>query len=96
METKFSFSELYVFSVKDLLELHRTGGGSKRFKEAIHAVILTAIWCIWKCRNELIFDRRTTSSHTIFKEVQSLSLFWVKQRSRWDLLSWEDWMSFSF
>ncbi|KAL8214499.1 hypothetical protein R6Q57_003948 [Mikania cordata] len=45
---------IYVFSVKDLLQIHGLGNWCERKKEAIHAMILTAMWCIWKDRNEFI------------------------------------------
>ncbi|KAL8255781.1 hypothetical protein R6Q59_030848 [Mikania micrantha] len=44
----------------------------------------------WKDRNEIIFKRRPRQHHTILKEVQSLSFFGVKQRAKWESLTWED------
>ncbi|KAD6452957.1 hypothetical protein E3N88_07662 [Mikania micrantha] len=84
-------SPIYAFSITDLLDFHRMGSWNHRKKEAIHAIILTTIWSIWKMRNDAVFNRRKSSHQKIFKEIQALSFFWVKHRAKWETLSWEDW-----
>ncbi|KAL8196196.1 hypothetical protein R6Q57_025196 [Mikania cordata] len=64
---------IYAFSVKDLLEIHNMCNRNRKKKEAIHAVILTAIWCIWGDRNDVVFNGKRRSYHSLFKEVQTQS-----------------------
>ncbi|KAJ0599393.1 putative RNA-directed DNA polymerase [Helianthus annuus] len=46
------------FEAKDILDLHVHLRGSTRWKKVVYAVLQTTIWCIWRARNELIFNRR--------------------------------------
>ncbi|KAL8242364.1 hypothetical protein R6Q59_012666 [Mikania micrantha] len=67
---------------------------NRKKKEALHVVILTAIWCIWEDKNDVVFNGKRRSYHSLFKEVQNLSFFWVKHRAKWISLSWENWCKF--
>ncbi|KAL8205834.1 hypothetical protein R6Q57_009385 [Mikania cordata] len=48
--------------------------GEHRKKEAIHAVISTSIWCIWKLRNEKIFKGKRAAILGLFEEIKTLSI----------------------
>ncbi|KAL8205884.1 hypothetical protein R6Q57_009435 [Mikania cordata] len=74
---------IYAFFVKDLLEVHRFINGSWNKRESIHAIMLTAIWCIWMSRNEIMFNRRRKTYHAQLREVKDLSYLWVKNRAKW-------------
>ncbi|KAL8254837.1 hypothetical protein R6Q59_033058 [Mikania micrantha] len=77
-----------------LLEIHRFANGEHLKRKAIHVVILTAIWCIWRSRNERICKGRRVSISSLKEEIKSLSFLWVKNRARLRDLSWEDWCNF--
>ncbi|KAL8242915.1 hypothetical protein R6Q59_013217 [Mikania micrantha] len=64
---------IFVFSIQVLLEIHRSANGEHLKRKAIHVVILTAIWCLWRSRNERIFKGRRVSILSLKEEIKSLS-----------------------
>ncbi|XP_076930957.1 uncharacterized protein LOC143595955 [Bidens hawaiensis] len=56
---------VYAFDVRDLLKIHLTCGVDKIKQKALQALILTTCWCIWKARNEAIFDNKRVSVNRI-------------------------------
>ncbi|KAL8208310.1 hypothetical protein R6Q57_007722 [Mikania cordata] len=79
----------------DLLEWHHFSQGSKKWKKAIHAVILTMFWCLWKARNDIVFNMKQASLGKIIEEIKVLSYLWISSRSKTLTLSWDDWCCFS-
>ncbi|KAJ0866471.1 hypothetical protein HanRHA438_Chr12g0552141 [Helianthus annuus] len=86
---------LLCFRVKRYLELHTVVGLSPKFKKAVHAMCLSAIWCIWKARNECVFKQNRWSMEKIMDDVKTLSLLWVKGSSKHAGLNWEIWRGFN-
>ncbi|XP_076919732.1 uncharacterized protein LOC143580647 [Bidens hawaiensis] len=58
IETWCKVLPIYTFSVKDVLELHRHSSLSSRKAKVFHAVCLTTIWCLWRARNAVVFERK--------------------------------------
>ncbi|MFS7950907.1 hypothetical protein Hanom_Chr07g00588721 [Helianthus anomalus] len=85
---------IYALGLKDILELHIVGS-SPKFKKTVHVVCLSAIWCIWKARNECVFKQNRWSLEKIMGDVKTLSLLWVKGRSKHAGLNWEIWRAFN-
>ncbi|KAL8232736.1 hypothetical protein R6Q57_002514 [Mikania cordata] len=77
---KHMIQPIYVFSVADLLDLHRLCNWVGKRKEAFHSIILTAVWCIWKAKNDAVFNGKQRSYVGILKEVQSLIFFWGEKQ----------------
>ncbi|KAD3067773.1 hypothetical protein E3N88_35653 [Mikania micrantha] len=80
---------MIVFSLHDLVDLSNLGQGSKKWKNTIHAVIVTTLWSIWKIRNKIIFESKSLSTNNLFEEIKTLSFLWVKNRAKFGSLSWE-------
>ncbi|KAK1431592.1 hypothetical protein QVD17_08053 [Tagetes erecta] len=86
---------LYVFSVKDLLEAHKSINGLTIKKKAIQAIVLTACWKIWVTRNEKVFDGKSVNITKLMQDIKSLGFLWVKNRSSRHGISWTDWCDMS-
>ncbi|XP_076882090.1 uncharacterized protein LOC143530431 [Bidens hawaiensis] len=86
---------IYAFSVSDLLKVHKASILDRRKAKVLHAIILTTCWCIWKLRNELIFDNKSVNLSKIMEDIKALSYLWIKYRSPFSSISWKDWCNFS-
>ncbi|XP_022020265.1 uncharacterized protein LOC110920362 [Helianthus annuus] len=49
---------IIVFSIKDLLGIHKELRASERKKDAVQGIIMIACWSIWRARNKLIFSNK--------------------------------------
>ncbi|MFS8005457.1 hypothetical protein Hanom_Chr13g01237551 [Helianthus anomalus] len=61
----------------------------------LQAIVHIVIWCIWKTRNEVMFNNAQPIMVKVPEEVKSLGFLWVKNRSKEVNFSWEDWSRFS-
>ncbi|XP_022027924.1 uncharacterized protein LOC110929112 isoform X1 [Helianthus annuus] len=84
---------IVAFDIKDLLELHAYSPGSRKKRKAIHAIVLVVIWCIWRMRNEIVFNHLQPEFIKVLEEAKSLSYLWIKNRSKVASITWEDWNS---
>ncbi|KAJ0550175.1 putative reverse transcriptase zinc-binding domain-containing protein [Helianthus annuus] len=44
----------FLFEVGDVLRYHKMARGNKKWKIAVYTIMQTAVWVIWKARNEAI------------------------------------------
>ncbi|MFS8008157.1 hypothetical protein Hanom_Chr14g01269391 [Helianthus anomalus] len=50
-------TSLFVFSAKDLVQLHWCINKSNKWNKAIYSMVQTTVWCIWRCGNKFIFQQ---------------------------------------
>ncbi|KAJ0445049.1 hypothetical protein HanIR_Chr16g0838681 [Helianthus annuus] len=65
---------IYAFSLRDLLGLHDSINESKKKREAFHSIILTAIWCVWRMHNDVVFNRALVSLAKAVEETKAMSM----------------------
>ncbi|XP_076942244.1 uncharacterized protein LOC143612057 [Bidens hawaiensis] len=84
----------FAFSTRDILELHKYYRMSKQSGKLFHVVCLTTMWCIWKTRNEVVFERKAVNVINVLGEIKALSFLWARNRSRRSNITWERWRVF--
>ncbi|KAJ0586264.1 putative reverse transcriptase zinc-binding domain-containing protein [Helianthus annuus] len=86
---------IFAFEVRDLCMVHKNLNLVAGKKKVINGVVLTACWCIWKERNEVVFADKKASVAKVLEEIKSLAYLWIKNRSPFTDLSWKDWVGFN-
>ncbi|KAJ0482819.1 putative RNA-directed DNA polymerase [Helianthus annuus] len=84
----------FFFCAKDVLEIYRYCHGSRRWKNVVYSVIQTAIWCIWRMRNDAVFNNKRVAVANVVNEIKVLSFLWIKNRAKAASLTWENWCMF--
>ncbi|XP_022041625.1 uncharacterized protein LOC110944221 [Helianthus annuus] len=84
----------FAFSFQDIVDMHKNWNGNKDSKEIVKGLIIITCWCIWKARNLVTFDNGSSNEDDIFREVKTLSFFWLKNRSSHGNLEWGEWCKF--
>ncbi|XP_076917000.1 uncharacterized protein LOC143576894 [Bidens hawaiensis] len=85
---------IFAFSIRDILELYKFIKGSKRKAKFFHAVCMVSVWCLWKARNDIVFNGMAITVEIVVGNIKALGYLWVKNRSGGSSLSWEDWCKF--
>ncbi|KAJ0534015.1 putative reverse transcriptase zinc-binding domain-containing protein [Helianthus annuus] len=94
IQTWCKTSSLFVFSFRDVLEIHNWVGLEGKKKEVFHGIAILVCWRIWKARNELIFEGKPCVIDEVFSDIRSLGYVWYCNRSKGSRLSWKDWCSY--
>ncbi|XP_076905265.1 uncharacterized protein LOC143560980 [Bidens hawaiensis] len=85
---------VFVFSVRDLLELHLASGLGVLEKKILQGVVIIACWRIWKARNEKVFKGKEIKIEEIIGDIKSLGFLWFKNRSKCKSIDWLKWCKF--
>ncbi|KAF5772129.1 putative reverse transcriptase zinc-binding domain-containing protein [Helianthus annuus] len=84
----------FILEIKDLVNIHNGYRGSAKWRRVIWSVIQVAIWVVWKTRNEVVFSHKKPNFERMKEEIKLLSFFWIKNRAKRVVLSWDDWCKF--
>nr|XP_043629809.1 uncharacterized protein LOC122601101 [Erigeron canadensis] len=83
----------YAFHVHDLYTFHYSRAGDKNWKKMLNAIILIAIWSLWKSRNDAVHNMVFSTAHMIFEEIRSMAFLWIPNRAKKVELDWDSWCS---
>ncbi|KAL8234664.1 hypothetical protein R6Q59_020764 [Mikania micrantha] len=62
---------IYAFEFHDLITIYRFFPVSRSKKEIVQAIIITACWCLWRMRNEMVFNGKQPSLQKLIEDVKS-------------------------
>ncbi|XP_076948386.1 uncharacterized protein LOC143620614 [Bidens hawaiensis] len=85
---------IFSFSVKNLLELHKTVKLGEKEKEVFHGLVIVACWRIWKARNEKVYEGKEVKIEDLIGDIKSLGVFWFLNRGKNKILDWSKWCKF--
>ncbi|KAJ0825826.1 putative reverse transcriptase zinc-binding domain-containing protein [Helianthus annuus] len=84
----------FIFGIKDLFEAYKHEVGTRRWKMTVYSVIQIAVWCIWKCRNDMIFNNKQPNIIGVKEQIRHLGYIWIRNRARAQVITWEQWCEF--
>ncbi|XP_076921629.1 uncharacterized protein LOC143583114 [Bidens hawaiensis] len=87
---------IFGFSVRDILELHKSTNIGANKKEVFHGIIIIALWKIWKARNEHVFEGKEINLFEIIGDIKASGFLWYKYSSKFRSLVWSNWCNFDF
>ncbi|KAJ0588415.1 hypothetical protein HanRHA438_Chr04g0171501 [Helianthus annuus] len=83
-----------LFSLKDLLLIHKDLRASDKKKDAVQGIISIACWSLWCARYNAKFSNIPIKIESIISEVKALGFLWFVNRSKYKEIEWGDWCSF--
>ncbi|XP_076939869.1 uncharacterized protein LOC143608822 [Bidens hawaiensis] len=81
---------IFAFSIRDLLAIYKYVKFPRKKTKMFHAICLVSFWCLWKVRNDIVFNGKMVSVVNLVGDIKALSYLWVKNRSGEMSISWDD------
>ncbi|KAJ0513971.1 putative reverse transcriptase zinc-binding domain-containing protein [Helianthus annuus] len=85
----------YLLSVVGLLEYIEAHSSSQDKKKVVYLIIAATCWTLWRIRNNVIFNCKTTHVSRAVGDIKVLSFLWVKARAGKTDLDWKECGEFS-
>lgn len=80
-----------VFKVKEIINIIARWGRCRRKRNGLFSIIYGTFWCLWRSRNDRIFNRIASKPAKIIDDIKAMVYVWHKQRSSNGSLNWIDW-----
>ncbi|XP_021984670.1 uncharacterized protein LOC110880455 [Helianthus annuus] len=85
----------YLLSVVGLMEHIQSHSALQEKKKAAYMIIAATCWTLWRIRNNVIFNCRSTNISRAIGDIKAISFLWVKERAGRRDLEWGAWGDFS-
>ncbi|MFS7938860.1 hypothetical protein Hanom_Chr05g00444771 [Helianthus anomalus] len=79
----------FVLEWCNIVTLHQSVGLNGVKKIALQGIIFTAMWLIWKSRNERIFSDRNRKVMEVIAEIKVLSFLWFRNKYKNACIDWK-------
>ncbi|XP_022003386.1 uncharacterized protein LOC110900832 [Helianthus annuus] len=84
----------FAYDYDDVLKLYKNVHAGKWRKKIVRGIVMTTAWAIWNARNEKIFRNKGIKVADVVAEVKSKTFLWLKYRSKYKDIAWNDWASY--
>ncbi|XP_022007784.1 uncharacterized protein LOC110907059 [Helianthus annuus] len=83
----------FAFSVSDILDIHKVDGISATRKHIIKGMVMVCCWCIWRARNDCIFNQKRSNVVEVVAEIKAFGFLWFSNRHKNFVKDWKGWSS---
>lgn len=80
-------------TVRDLIHDICRWGNCKKRRIGLVSIVYGSLWCIWRARNDRVFNGATKTPAMIFEEIKAIVFVWLKHRASKGDIVWENWSS---
>ena len=78
-------------SIMEIVKYAANWGNCPKKRKILIAIIYGYIWCLWKVRNDKIFNNRCASSNKVVDDIIFVVYNWVKCRGGFGKCDWVIW-----
>ncbi|KAI3710195.1 hypothetical protein L2E82_39969 [Cichorium intybus] len=83
-------------TVTELLTFIDNWSRCHRKTKRLRAVCYGLIWCIWRMRNDRLFNNTFSRPSQGAGQIQSVVHLWVKSRGKMGIIDWPGWINYPF
>ncbi|KAK1419555.1 hypothetical protein QVD17_28740 [Tagetes erecta] len=81
----------HVDSIKGLLDHSNNINTTTSARKKIKLIFITAMWVIWKARNDMVFNNKLWNINRLVDDVKTWSSLWINNREKNGISVWNSW-----
>ena len=83
-------------SVTDIVNFAANWGHCPKRKKIMNAIVYGYTWCVWRARNDSVFNKTRTSPGKLADHIITVVFSWLKNRGNFGNCIWANWCSQPF
>ncbi|PWA73391.1 reverse transcriptase domain, Reverse transcriptase zinc-binding domain protein [Artemisia annua] len=84
----------FAFDMQGIILLAENDSYSKDKRDILRGIVYTTMWVIWNERNARIFSNKHRRPIEIVQIIKFTTYFWIRNRSRWNDIGWNNWCNY--